>query len=378
MPVTVSLSNSCCPKGASEGAPPSVVQLVNAIMAAAIEAIREIRLRDVFLIKRTLQRNPGIIRIMSSAKTERLVNLTMALLGSKRYMTKSEIFRRVAGYSGSNETKERMFERDKDDLRNLGIEIEVASHDPLFEDEVGYRIRPEVFQLREKFDAEELGLISLALNLVKESDFDSSNSSISRRLNSLAITPTMPEEFRIKDQNIGESGLAELISALAERRTIEFDYRKDDSARSETRKVNPLGLSAWRGSWYLVGEDLNRDDVRVFKISRIVSSISLLGSKNAYGIPSDFNIKDYLIMLRPGEYSATLKIRKAAGIHLRNLATEIRNLDEDWDLIEVHFQDADEALREVMWLGADVIVIEPHDLRTSVIQSLNNLVNRHG
>ena len=355
-----------------------MVQLVNAIMAAAIEAIREIRLRDVFLIKRTLQRNPGIIRIMSSAKTERLVNLTMALLGSKRYMTKSEIFRRVAGYSGSNETKERMFERDKDDLRNLGIEIEVASHDPLFEDEVGYRIRPEVFQLREKFDAEELGLISLALNLVKESDFDSSNSSISRRLNSLAITPTMPEEFRIKDQNIGESGLAELISALAERRTIEFDYRKDDSARSETRKVNPLGLSAWRGSWYLVGEDLNRDDVRVFKISRIVSSISLLGSKNAYGIPSDFNIKDYLIMLRPGEYSATLKIRKAAGIHLRNLATEIRNLDEDWDLIEVHFQDADEALREVMWLGADVIVIEPHDLRTSVIQSLNNLVNRHG
>lgn len=78
---------------------------------------------------------------MSSAKTERLVNLTMALLASRRYMQKSEIFRKVAGYTGSQETKERMFERDKDDLRAMGIQIDVASQDPLFEDEPGYRIQ---------------------------------------------------------------------------------------------------------------------------------------------------------------------------------------------------------------------------------------------
>lgn len=315
---------------------------------------------------------------MSSAKTERLVNLTMALLGSKRYMAKSEIFRRVAGYSGSIETKERMFERDKDDLRNLGIEIEVASHDPLFEDEVGYRIRPEVFQLRERFESEELGLISLALNLIKDSDLDSSNASISRRLNSLAVSPMMPEEFRIREKQIGESGLAEILSSLAERQTIEFEYRKEDSLKNETRKVNPLGLSAWRGSWYLVGEDLDREDVRVFKVSRIVSSITLLGSRNAYMIPSDFNIKDYLIMIRPGDYSATLKIRKAAGIHLRNQASEIKQIDEEWDLVDTCFPDRIEALREVMWLGADVIVIEPQELRTEVVQSLNTLVAKHG
>ena len=71
---------------------------------------------------------------MSSEKTERLVNLTMALLASRRYMTKSEIFRRVEGYAGSQETKERMFERDKDELRSMGIEIDVGGLDPLFED----------------------------------------------------------------------------------------------------------------------------------------------------------------------------------------------------------------------------------------------------
>jgi len=78
---------------------------------------------------------------MSNAKTERLVNLTMALLGSKRFMSKTEIFRRVAGYSGNQETKERMFERDKDDLRSLGIEIEVASHDPRMKLDIEFVLR---------------------------------------------------------------------------------------------------------------------------------------------------------------------------------------------------------------------------------------------
>ena len=76
-----------------------------------------------------------------SRKSERLVNLTIALLGTKRWLTKAQIFSAVDGYEGESDAKERMFERDKDDLRNLGIEIEVGSFDPLFEDEAGYRIQ---------------------------------------------------------------------------------------------------------------------------------------------------------------------------------------------------------------------------------------------
>ncbi|MCX6449171.1 MAG: hypothetical protein NTV41_01390 [Actinobacteria bacterium] len=85
---------------------------------------------------------------MSDQKTERLINLTLALLATKRYLTKAEIFRVVAGYSGSAETMERMFERDKDELRSMGIEIEVKGLDPLFEDDQGYLIRSESFQLQ--------------------------------------------------------------------------------------------------------------------------------------------------------------------------------------------------------------------------------------
>ena len=63
---------------------------------------------------------------MSDRKTERLINLTLALLATKRYLKKSEILSNVQGYEGSQEAKERMFERDKDDLRSLGLEIEVG------------------------------------------------------------------------------------------------------------------------------------------------------------------------------------------------------------------------------------------------------------
>ena len=96
---------------------------------------------------------------MSDQKTERLINLTLALLSSKRYLTKSEIFNNVAGYSGSPETMERMFERDKDELRNLGIRIEVRALDPLFEDDQGYLIDSDTFQINPNdFSQEEIFL----------------------------------------------------------------------------------------------------------------------------------------------------------------------------------------------------------------------------
>ena len=98
-----------------------------------------------------------------SRKIERLVNLTIALLATKRYLTKSEIFRTVEGYEGTDETKERMFERDKDDLRSLGIEIEVGSFDPVFIDEAGYRINHSTYQMDlGALSPKELSLLSLA------------------------------------------------------------------------------------------------------------------------------------------------------------------------------------------------------------------------
>ena len=315
---------------------------------------------------------------MSSAKTERLVNLTMALLGTKRYMSKSEIFRRVAGYSGSQETKERMFERDKDDLRNLGIEIDVASHDPLFEDEVGYRIRPDSYQLSQNFSAEEMGIMSLALAMISEGSFAGKSQELSRRLHSLTVSPALPEGIHISSKEISEEGLIEVLQALAQRSQISFDYQKFDSKITEHRRVNPMGISAWRGSWYLVGEDIDRDDIRVFKLSRITSRIEREKEQGSYIIPEDFKVQDYLVMLRENVFPVILKIRKGAGVRLRSKASQIASIDDEWDEIQISFSDSREALRESLWLGDDAVVIEPEQLRSSIKEALQRLVDANG
>lgn len=316
---------------------------------------------------------------MSSEKTERLVNLTMALLASRRYMTKSEIFRRVEGYSGSQETKERMFERDKDDLRALGIDIEVGGLDPLFEDEAGYRIRPEKFQFPvSHFTPRELGLISTALSLWSSEQLGDS-SELTRKFESLGVQSESPADLAtFRFAKISEDNLVTLANALAQRSGVSFDYQKIGTQNSEIRRVNPLGLGAWRGDWYLVGEDFNRGDVRAFKLQRIVGSVAIDKQANAYEIPEDFDIRDYLIMYATNSYVTTLRLRKGAANALRDRASEVIHLDDDWDRADVAFADLAEALREILWHGTDVLVVEPSDLAKELQSSLREVITLHG
>ena len=189
---------------------------------------------------------------MSDQKTERLINLTMALLATKRFLSKSEIFETVAGYTGSLETKERMFERDKDDLRALGITIHVGSHDPLFEDELGYRIYENEYELElGALTPSELSYLSLAATLWRNQLFASSGEQALLKIDALAGT-ALREDFghaalSLENETPLFPALWEAITTL---RTIVFTYRSRSTSR---RRLAPYGLTLWHGSWYLVG-----------------------------------------------------------------------------------------------------------------------------
>ena len=86
---------------------------------------------------------------MAPRKTERILNLTICLLVSGRYLPKSRIREAVEGYHNlSDAAFERTFERDKDELRSLGVPIEVGSFDPLFDDEPGWILSSELHYRR--------------------------------------------------------------------------------------------------------------------------------------------------------------------------------------------------------------------------------------
>lgn len=315
---------------------------------------------------------------MSQVKTERLVNLTMALLNSRRYMKKSEIFKKVSGYSGTEETKERMFERDKDDLRSLGIEIEVASHDPLFEDEPGYRIRPDAYQLPlTDLTQKESSIIAAALGLWRASGLEQDAITAARRVYSNAEIASEIFDKQISPVEFTEDRLISVSRALAAKSTITFDYRKNDHERGEQRKVNPFGLSAWQGNWYLVGEDLNRDDIRVFRLSRISSEIEVSRKRESYEIPNDFDVKDYLIMLEKNEVNVRFKILKDQGTGIRQIASSINSIDEDSDLVEARYSNEQDAIRDALWYADCAELIAPEQLRIEVKANLERIIRNH-
>ena len=102
---------------------------------------------------------------MSALKTERLLNLVICLLSTRQFLAKEQIRAAVPQYAdcASDEAFDRMFERDKDEVRDMGIPLETGSNSPWFEDEVGYRVDRAAYALPEvAFEPNELAVLSLA------------------------------------------------------------------------------------------------------------------------------------------------------------------------------------------------------------------------
>src|ERR1700761_4343384 len=86
---------------------------------------------------------------MSRRKTERLLSLVVCLLSTRRYLTAEQIRHAVAGYPEQPEAFKRMFERDKEELRELGIPLETGPINPLDGEDTGYRVQRQVYELPE-------------------------------------------------------------------------------------------------------------------------------------------------------------------------------------------------------------------------------------
>lgn len=309
-----------------------------------------------------------------SRKSERLVNLTIALLATKRYLTKSEIFRTVEGYEGAPEAMERMFERDKDDLRSLGIAIELGTFDPIFEDEAGYRITPSSYQLNlGKLDGTDIALLSLAASAWSGAALERESTSALIKLASMGIDSDSEVLSLLTPQVSGTDQNFTLITdAIIRRSEIEFEYVSGDLSR-QVRKIAPYSLRGQSGSWYLVGLDGEKDSLRTFRLDRIVSEVTV--SKKAHS----FDIPELIPAQGSDEVSefALLRIRKNRGHQLRSLATLVES-GEEWDEIRLPIVDASWLLRTILWHRDDVIALDPPILRKSVIDSLEELRVLHG
>jgi proteasome accessory factor B len=310
-----------------------------------------------------------------SRKIERLINLTIALLATKRYLTKSEIFRTVEGYEGSAETKERMFERDKDDLRSLGIAIDVGSFDPLFNDEAGYRIKSENYQLDlGEITPTEMSLLSLAADAWQGAAFAEQAQSAILKLSSIGV-PADPIDIPGFSPKLSNSSkdLETISAAIGSSDYLIFDYLSP-SLSAEAREVVPIALSNRSGFWYVSGVDKGVEEVRTFRLDRVQGVITVRKNKEHFEFPSEFELDQ--IDAASAVRFAKIDVRKGKGHALRALATSVTDLGE-WDQIKVPIYTVEYLTAQILWHGDDVFVHEPADLRENVVKQLQALVVNH-
>jgi proteasome accessory factor B len=312
-----------------------------------------------------------------SRKSERLVSLTIALLATKRYLTKAEIFSNIEGYDGDREAKDRMFERDKDDLRSLGITIEVGSFDPLFEDEAGYRIKPESYALQlQSLDSVDMAILSQAARLWREAALGDSAQSGLRKLKGLGIESDFDTVIDVSAtvQSTPEQ-IPDLIESVGSRTVILFEYL-DENMGTKLRTIEPYRISNTRGYWYLIGRDRDREAMRTFRVDRITSSIATIGRPSAFEVDSDaLNEEDSKYQALSER--AVLAVRKGRADRLRSIGA-VSEIDADWDRVEITYRDEASFIQRVLWYEGDVVIEGPTSLRENLVSRLEEAVKHHG
>ena len=303
---------------------------------------------------------------MADKKAERLINLTLALLATKRYLKKSEIFATVDGYSGNADAMDRMFERDKNELRSLGIEISVGDLDPLFDDEPGYRINKDSYGLQLKnLSPADVAILSVAANIWNDSILGIDAQSSLIKLESVGLFDAIEDNlaFSYKYEN-PTPNLIVIEEAISQEQVISFKYR-DGSAK---RRVEPYRIYLWRGFWCLFGKDTEKNQNRSFKISRIPGEITL--EKSKFKQPDNLDVNEFLPSFE--SFKVLISIPEAKCAILRNLASNVEHHD-GYDICEILFPDSDSAITQLLRHGAEAKVLEPSALRETLRSKLESI-----
>ncbi|WP_010148440.1 helix-turn-helix transcriptional regulator [Serinicoccus profundi] len=323
----------------------------------------------------------------AAAKTERLLNLVIALLHTRQPLSRAKLRQAVPDYARSSpEAFERMFERDKDELRALGIPLRTEPIDAFFDDEPGYRIDQREYALPEiDFAPDELAVLGLAARAWSQASLAGPAAMALRKLDAAGVVRDESSVAGIEPLlHTPDPAFEPVRDAVLERCPITFDYRggTGDLAR---RRVQPWGLTSWHGRWYLTAHDLDRDAPRVFRLDRVVGTPTRSGRPGEYAVPDDL---DALAMIRrsageDGERTVTarLQVRDGAAASLRRRGRPVAgttDLPEGWSRVELDVASLPPLAREICAAGPDVRVEEPPELATQVAERLGAVLAAHG
>jgi proteasome accessory factor BC len=238
-------------------------------------------------------------------KLIRQLSLVAFLMAERRPLTARDIKSNVEGYQEmSDEAFARRFYSDRAELVSLGVPLDSQRDE--FTGEELYTLRAERYFLPElELDDEELAALQTCFFLL-EGRFAYAeplrlalqNLALGRSAGALAATPTgTAGRVEVRDPDYSpelQGRLGKLEGAISKQRTVKFRYWTISSDEERERTLNPYALLPENGSWYVIGHDLDRDDIRTFRVSRIRSDIRFATRRERdFRLPPEFDVENY-------------------------------------------------------------------------------------
>lgn len=323
---------------------------------------------------------------------ERLLNLLIALVNTHGRMTKEQVRTSVAGYADapSDEAFERMFERDKDTLRELGIPL-VTVTDAGHGDDFGYRVDLDAYALPAiDLTSAELGVLTLAAQTWQDRTMRGDTARALTKLRAVGQAPGASELVTGLAPRVRSGGtvFAPLLDAAQARQVVRITYRAANTGEVRQRRVEPWQLIARRGGWVLIGWDQDRAAPRSFRLSRIEGSVRTLGEPGAFPPPAPEQVERAMAAWRDGPSRiATLALLPERAEATRVRAVEAPPDARDWasdpvagplvagrDVVHVVYRSEWELAEELVGYGDAVLVLDPPEVRDHVLALLTRAV----
>lgn len=316
---------------------------------------------------------------MSDRRTERLLNLVIALSSTRRWLTKEQIRVAVPQYAENKATEafERMFERDKEELRELGVPLVTGTESAWFDDEHGYRIDRDAYALPAiEFTPGELAVLGLASRVWQQATLAGPAARALVKLKALGIEPDAQSLVGVEPRvSTTEPAFKRVYAATRDRAGVAFSYRAASTGEESRRRVEPWAITSWHGRWYLVGKDVDRDDVRCFRLSRITGAVIRTSAPGTVTVRDDLDPRAIVSRTVQDVPDRTARIRLAPGTGhvLRRWA----DAGPDDEVVEIAFGDVRSLAEEVAALGEDAEALEPPDLVDDVVSRLTGAATTH-
>jgi proteasome accessory factor B len=308
---------------------------------------------------------PTLAPVARVDRLERLTDLVLVLLNTKRPLTLRELGDAVPGFPPEGEARRQAFERDKRTLRDQGIAVVVEPIEG--PEQMGYRIRPEDFYLPDLLlEPDEQAALNVAVAEVHLGD-PSGRDALWRLgipspqvLPPVAALPSLP-------------ALPALFDAVRSRSSVTFEYR------GEQRHIDPALLRFRHGRWYIVGFDRDRKAARTFRVDRVEGSVSV-GKSGSTELPEGFDGEAALPddPWKIGEEETRpvrVLIDSLEGPRVvqqlgDNSVSETR--DDGSVVVELQVSNEEALISWVLALGPHAEVLSPPKVRAGVVQWLRS------